>query len=90
MNQPTTVPKFEQAVAALAGLFTAGPVGALAAWGAIRGLRGKWTPWLVLGFPAALTINVLQVIFLATTIATFTELPELPIDPITQERVYEI
>ena len=44
-----TVTGFEQGIAALGGLLTAGPLGAVAAWGSIRGLQGKWTPWAVLG-----------------------------------------
>ena len=44
-----TASGFEQGIAATAGFFTAGPIGALASWGAIRGLQGKWAPWFVLG-----------------------------------------
>ena len=43
----------EQIIAGGIGLLTAGPLGALAAWGAIRALAGKWTPWMVLGFVAS-------------------------------------
>lgn len=61
-GQPATlirgsVTGFEQVVAALAGLLTAGPLGALASWGTIRGVQGKWAPWFVLGVPAAIAIN---------------------------------
>ena len=42
---------FEQGIAAVASLMTAGPLGSLAAWGALRGLQGKWTPWFILGVP---------------------------------------
>jgi hypothetical protein len=52
-----SVTGFEQGIAALAGLFTAGPLGALASWGAIRGVQGKWTPWFILGIPSAIAIN---------------------------------
>ena len=52
-----SVTGFEQGIAALAGLFTAGPLGALAAWAAIRGVQGKWTPWFILGIPSAIAIN---------------------------------
>jgi len=52
-----SVTGFEQGVAALAGLFTAGPLGALASWAAIRGFQGKWTPWFILGIPSAIAIN---------------------------------
>jgi len=52
-----SVTGFEQGVAALAGLFTAGPLGAMASWAAIRGVQGKWTPWFILGIPSAIAIN---------------------------------
>jgi hypothetical protein len=48
---------FEQGIAALAGLFTAGPLGALASWAAINGVQGKWAPWFILGIPSAIAIN---------------------------------
>ena len=48
---------FEQGIAALAGLFTAGPLGALASWAAIKGVQGKWAPWFILGIPSAIAIN---------------------------------
>ena len=60
-----TVTGFEQGIAATAGLFTAGPLGALASWGAIRGVQGKWTPWFVLGVPAMVVINVVNIAALA-------------------------
>lgn len=47
----------EQALAALLGLFTAGPIGAAAALAAIRGVQGKWGTWFLLGVPAAMVIN---------------------------------
>jgi hypothetical protein len=52
-----SVTGFEQGIAALAGLFTAGPLGSLASWAAIRGVQGKWTPWFILGIPSAIAIN---------------------------------
>ena len=52
-----SVTGLEQGIAALAGLFTAGPLGALASWAAIRGVQGKWTPWFILGIPCAIAIN---------------------------------
>jgi hypothetical protein len=51
----------QQILAALAGLCTAGPLGALASLAAIRGLHGKWSTWFLLGVPAAITINGLYV-----------------------------
>jgi len=56
-----TATGFEQGIAATAGFFTAGPLGALASWGTIRGLQGKWAPWFILGIPAAIGINVVNV-----------------------------
>ena len=50
----------EQIGAAAIGLLTAGPIGALAAWGAIRMFAGKWTPWLLTGVIAIVPINVFQ------------------------------
>ena len=57
----STVTGFEQGIAATAGFFTAGPLGALASWGTIRGCQGKWTPWFVLGLPAVVIINVVNI-----------------------------
>jgi hypothetical protein len=57
----STVTGFEQGIAATAGFFTAGPLGALASWATIRGCQGKWTPWFVLGLPAVVVINVLNI-----------------------------
>jgi len=52
-----SVTGFEQGIAAAAGLFTAGPLGALASWAVIRGVQGKWTPWFIAGIPSAIAIN---------------------------------
>ena len=60
-----TATGFEQGIAALAGLFTAGPLGALASWGAIRGVQGKWTPWFILGIPSAVVLNAVQIAVVA-------------------------
>ena len=59
-----TATGFEQGIAAVAGLFTAGPIGALASWGTLRGCQGKWTPWFVLGVPGAIVINVINIALL--------------------------
>ena len=50
----------EQIAAGAIGLITAGPLGALAAWGAIRMFAGKWTPWMVVGFVAAPVLGMTQ------------------------------
>ena len=54
----------EQIGAAAIGLLTAGPIGALAAWGAIRMFAGKWTPWLIVGAISFIPINVVQLAFI--------------------------
>ena len=64
----STVTGFEQGIAAAAGFFTAGPLGALASWGVIRGCQGKWTPWFVLGLPAAIVINILNVVLIMSLV----------------------
>ena len=56
-----TATGFEQGIAAVAGLLTCGPVGALASWGTIRGLQGKWAPWFIIGVPSAVVINVVNI-----------------------------
>jgi hypothetical protein len=56
-----TASGFEQGIAAVAGLLTCGPVGALASWGTIRGLQGKWAPWFIIGVPSAVVINVVNI-----------------------------
>jgi len=63
-----TVTGFEQGIAATAGLFTAGPLGALASWATIRGVQGKWTPWFILGIPASIVLNVVQLMTLGLII----------------------
>ena len=68
-----TVTGFEQGIAAVAGLFTGGPIAAIASWGAIRGLQGKWTPWFVLGIPSCVVINLINIAILASIGITFSE-----------------
>ena len=68
-----TVTGFEQGIAAVAGLFTGGPLAAIASWGAIRGLQGKWTPWFVLGIPSCVVINLINIAILASIGITFSE-----------------
>ena len=69
----STATGFEQTIAAMAGFFTAGPLGAIASWGALRGLQGKWAPWFILGVPSAIAINILQLVILATLGGAFSE-----------------
>ena len=59
-----TATGFEQGIAATAGFLTAGPLGALASWGVIRGVQGKWTPWVILGYPAAPVLGLVQLVTL--------------------------
>lgn len=71
-----TATGFEQGIAAFMGFFTAGPIGAVAAWGAIRGLQGKWTPWFLLGLPASFAINVFYLMMLVLLGALSPEVPQ--------------
>ena len=59
-----TASGFEQGIAASFGLITAGPLGALASWGTIRGVQGKWLPWFVLGVPMAPILGLVQLALL--------------------------
>jgi len=59
-----TASGFEQGIAAMAGLFTAGPLGMLCSWAAIRGLQGKWAPWFILGIPSSIALIALQFVLL--------------------------
>ena len=86
-----TVTGFEQGIAATAGLFTAGPLGAVAAWATIRGVQGKWTPWVILGVPASAAINVVNFVAVIAIGGAFTDLNETytptPSETV-QEQVY--
>ena len=84
-QQPTKVPAIEQGIAVATGLFTAGPIGALAGWGAIRALKGKWIPWIVLGFPAIVTINTVNLVGL--TAINYLVNPETVNNPIVERPV---
>ena len=66
-----TATGFEQAIAGVAGLFTAGPLGALASWATIRGVQGKWTPWFVLGVVAAPVLGVGQIVVVGAMVEAF-------------------
>ncbi len=88
----STASGFEQGIAALTGLCTAGPLGAIAAWGALRGLQGKWMPWALLGVPAAPILVGVQIAIGAAVLAPaaaplFEETPD-PVVP--QSRTYEV
>lgn len=75
----STATGFEQGIAATAGFFTAGPLGSLAAWGALRGLQGKWAPWFILGIPASVALNVVQLLIIAAIFGAASE-PETGTD----------
>ena len=60
----STASGFEQSIAALAGFLTCGPIGALASWGSIRGLQGKWAPWFILGIPSCVVINIVNILIM--------------------------
>ena len=87
----STATGFEQGIAAMAGFFTAGPVGSVAAWGAIRGLQGKWAPWFILGIPAAVAINITQLVIIAAIVGATSpaepEAREMHHNTLTQEEV---
>ena len=72
----STATGFEQGIAAVAGLLTCGSIGALASWGTIRGLQGKWAPWFIIGVPSAVVINVVNVAALAVIGSMGTEAPK--------------
>ena len=91
----STATGFEQTIAAMAGFFTAGPLGAVASWGALRGLQGKWAPWFILGVPSAIAINIVQLVIIATVTGAFSEPETKQYDPAhhsqdTAEQVYDI
>ena len=69
----STATGFEQGIAGVAGFFTAGPLGAVAAWGALRGLQGKWAPWFILGIPSAIAINIVQLVIAAALMGALSE-----------------
>ena len=69
VRQPAT--GFEQGIAGIAGLLTAGPLGALASWATIRGTQGKWTPWFVLGSVAAPVLLVGQLAVVGLAVDSF-------------------
>ena len=79
-----TATGFEQCIAGMAGLLTAGPLGALAAFGAIRGLQGKWAPWTILGTVAAPVLLVGQL----AVIGSFAE-DDPQIQPTTSSQSYK-
>ena len=80
-----TATGFEQGIAAFAGLVTAGPLGALASWATIRGVQGKWTPWFVLGVPAAPILGVAQLAVAGAVVTAVTpEVTETPSSPLTE------
>ena len=78
----------EQAIAAVAGLLTAGPLGALASWGALRGLQGKWAPWFVLGIPAAPILGLVQFGVLGALMAPSTDYTPSNPEPTSIEQAY--
>ena len=71
-----TATGFELAIAAGVGFFTAGPLGSAMAYGALKGLQGKWTPWTLLGFIGAPVAVGIQVVTLGVVGAVLA--PEAP------------
>ena len=83
-----TVTGFEQGIAAVIGLFTAGPIGALAAWGTIRGVQGKWTPWVLLGIPLSIVINLINFLIFTVIAALIVAVSEDYSSKIHNPRMY--
>ena len=77
----------EQIGATVLGLFTAGPLGALAAWGAIRMFAGKWTPWMLTGFIACGPLLFIQMLILGALAGSVSS-AELPL--LEAERIEEV
>ena len=77
----------EQIGASILGLFTAGPLGALAAWGAIRMFSGKWTPWILTGLVASGPLVFIQLLVVGI-IAGSVDAAQLPVMEI--ERIEEV
>ena len=67
----------EQIGAAGIGLLTAGPLGALAAWGAIRMFAGKWTPWMLTGIIAVVPLNLFQFAILGGITSSLNQPPAI-------------
>ena len=59
---------FDQGIAATAGFFKAAPLCAHVSWATIRGCQGKRTPWFLLGLPAAIQINALNIVVIGILI----------------------
>ena len=68
----TVATNAEQVAAAGLGLVTAGPLGAVAAWGCIRAFAGKWTPWMLVGTFAAPVLLMAQLMTLGVIGTAFT------------------
>lgn len=65
----------EQIAAGVIGLVTAGPLGALAAWGAIRMFAGKWTPWMITGLITAPMVLLTQLAIMGSVTSAFNPQP---------------
>lgn len=85
-----TASGFEQGVAATAGLLTAGPIGALASWGVLRGLQGKWAPWFVLGVPSVFVINFVNLIILGMIGVAFSPEVEYEDQSFQSEKIEQV
>ena len=68
VSDERTVTGAQQSVAAVLGFLTAGPIGSLASWGAIRAVQGRWMFWFVIGVPSAMVINVFNLLALGVLI----------------------
>ena len=83
-----TVTGFEQGIAAVVGLLTAGPIGALASWGTIRGVQGKWTPWVLIGIPLSLVINLINFLIFTLIVGLIAAVSESDYSKINNPRMY--
>ena len=77
----------EQIGASIMGLCTAGPLGAVAAWGAIRMFAGKWTPWTIMGLVASGPLIFIQLVMIGL-IAGAVDSAEFPV--METERIEEV
>ena len=85
-----TVTGTQQTMAAVLGFLTAGPIGSIAGWGMIRAVQGRWMTWFLIGVPAAMVINLFNVIALGLLIGpeeSSVVSPAEPSAPVTESKM---
>ena len=85
-----TVTGTQQTMAAVLGFLTAGPIGSIAGWGVIRAVQGRWMTWFLIGVPAAMVINVFNLIALGLLIGpeeSSVVSPAEPSAPVTESKM---